>query len=856
MSRPITDPERWAKIERLYHAALELKVDQRDSFLREACADEESLRQEVLSLLQFDPPGERFLQGSPLDAALTAGAGSALIGQKLGQYTILSFLDAGGMGEVYRASDSRLGRDVAIKVLPETLARNPEALRRFEREARTIASLNHPNILSIHDFGTDQGIPYAVMELLEGETLANVVKRGPLGWRRTIEIGIAIAEGLAAAHAKRVTHRDLKPANVFITSDGRVKILDFGIARVKPGADDAPTSAVTEPGTVLGTVGYMSPEQVRGEEVEAPSDIFSFGCVLYEMLAARNPFKRGTNAETMAAILKEEPPDLALAGQDIPGSLSAVVGTCLQKNPTERPESASELARLFKALLTDSIAATPTLPARRRSKRFAFLTGLGLLALAAFFAYWLLGPVSAPSGIRSIAVLPFRPLAGPPDETLEFGMADTLILRLSNIRGINVRPITAVRKYAGLEQDAVAAGREQRVDAVLDGHIQKAGKKIRLSVRLVRVADGTPLWTNQFDEEITDIFQVQDSISERVAAVLAVRLTGVEKERLTKHYTDNTEAYQLYLMGRYHLNRLTDDGFLKSLEYFQRAVVLDENFALAHAGVAESYNALGTFSVRPPKDVYPKARSASLTAVKLDDTIAQSHTALAVVNLVYDWDWSSAGREFKRALEINPSDSDAHSQYGFHLASMGQFEEAIAEMRRAQELDPVSPGKITGLAQVLYVARRYDAAIEQCRKALEMDPNLGFAYWLLGLAYTQQRKYEPAILAFQKSIPLSGDSPDEPAALAIAFALSGKPGAARKIMDELMGQSKAKYLSPTVMAALYASLGEKDQAFALLDKAYNERDSLLALLKVEPLFDGLRSDPRFTGVVRRVGLPQ
>jgi serine/threonine-protein kinase len=459
--------------------------------------------------------------------------------------------------------------------------------------------------------------------------------------------------------------------------------------------------------------------------------------------------------------------------------------------------------------------------------------------------------------IKSIAVLPFKSLVSENrDESLEMGMADTLIAKLSNIREIRIRPISSVRKYAGIDQDAVAAGREQKVDAVLDGQIQKSGDKIRVTVRLVRVADGAPIWTSQFDEKLTDIFAVQDSISARVAETVVAKLTGEEKKQLARQYTANAEAYQIYLKGRYHLNKLTDDGFRKSLEYFRQAIDKDPNFALAYVGLAESYNHLGDFNVMRPKEVYPKAKSAALMALKLDDLLAEAHTALAIVLLEYDWDWSAAEKEFRRAIEVNPSDADAHLEFGFYLMSMGQFDEAIAHVRRAQELDPVSLVKITAVAQVLLVARRYDEAIEQCKTAIEMDPNLGFAYWLLGLAYVYKGAYEPAIVALQKSTPLSGDSPDEPAALGLAYALSGKTGEARKILDELKQRSERKYLSPTVIASLYGALGEKDRAFALLDKAYDERDFLLVLLKVEPLFDPLRSDPRFTILMQRVGLPK
>jgi tetratricopeptide (TPR) repeat protein len=372
----------------------------------------------------------------------------------------------------------------------------------------------------------------------------------------------------------------------------------------------------------------------------------------------------------------------------------------------------------------------------------------------------------------------------------------------------------------------------------------------------LHVADGAAIWTSQFDEKVTGIFAVQDSISARVAETIAATLTGAEKQQLHKQYTPNAEAYQIYLKGRYHLNKLTDDGFRESLRYFQESIEKDPNFAMAYAGLADSYNALGDFNVMRPKEVYPKAKSAALTALKLDDLVAEAHTALATVLLEYDWDWSAAEKEFRRAIEINPNDADAHVAFGFYLTSMGKFDEAIAQMRRAQELDPVSLRKNASVGQVLLLARSYDEAIEQCRTAAEMDPNFGFAQWLLGLAYMYKGMYEPAIVALQKSIPLSGDSPDEPATLGLAYARSGKSVEARKILNELKQRSEQKYLSPTVIAVLYGTLGEKEQAFALLDKAYDERDFLLVMLKVDPIFDPLRSDPRFASLEERVGLPQ
>ncbi len=419
-----------------------------------------------------------------------------------------------------------------------------------------------------------------------------------------------------------------------------------------------------------------------------------------------------------------------------------------------------------------------------------------------------------------------------------------------------MRPISSVRKYDALEQDPIAAGREQRVDAVLDGQIQKAGERVRVTVRLLRVADGVPIWASQFDEKITDIFAVQDSISERVTAALAVRLTSEEQRGLTKRHTDDTEAYQLYLKGRYHLNRLTDDGFFKGRDYFQQAIDKDPNYALAYAALADAYNTLGGFDALASKEAFPKAREAAEKALKLDESLAEAHSALAVVKFSYDWEFAAAEREFRRAVEINPSYSDAHKTNSYYLAAMGRFDEALREMKRAQELDPLNLEKIAGIGEILYYQRQYDQAIEQYRKALEMDPNSGFVHWALGRPFTAQGKYDEAIVEFQKAIPLSGDSPDEPAELARAYALSRRRDQAQEILKELKRLSEHKHIAPTVMAAIYGALGDKTQAFESLNKAFSERDFLLVMLNVEPMFDSLRPDPRFVELSRRVGLPQ
>jgi TolB-like protein/tetratricopeptide (TPR) repeat protein len=660
-------------------------------------------------------------------------------------------------------------------------------------------------------------------------------------------------------------------------------VLDFGLAKLLDRADGEADPHLTMTGAVIGTPASMSPEQARGEHVDHRSDIFSFGVVLYEMATGRIPFSGRSKADVISALLNQPHPPVTEVNKQIPGRLAAVIDRALAKEPAERYQSMPEMIADFRQVVKevgglDRLFSSSEIPrggvplvsprqrgplgavGRRIQSRTAAAILLAIIALLvgglalAIYSLRREKPQLA-TPIKSIAVLPFKPLiAESRDEALELGMADTLINKLSNIRQITVRPLSAVRQYASVQQDAVAAGREQKVDAVLDGNIQRSGDKVRVAVRLVRVGDGVGIWTDQFDAPMTDIFAVQDSISERVASALAVRLSGEEKGLLTRRNTQNPEAYRLYLLGRYHLNRLTDEGFRKGLDYFQRAIDEDPKYAMAYAGLADAYISLGDFDALPPKETFPKAKQAALQALELDEHLAEAHVSLANAKFLYDWDWAGSEDEFKRALVINPDYSDGHQMYGHYLTGRGRFDEALREMQRAQELDPLSLAKITGVGEVLHMARRDDEAIAAFRKTLEMDPNFGFGYWELGRAYTEKGMYAEAIAAFQKAIPLSGDSPDESASLGCAYAQSGRKAEARKIIDDLKEQAKKRYIAPSVIAAIYADLGEKDQGFIWLDKAYEEHDFILVLLKVEPMFDKLRTDPRFTVLLKRVGL--
>jgi serine/threonine-protein kinase len=879
-------PERWQQIERVLHAALECDPAGRAAFLDRECAADASLREEVESLLASSQQADSFLGSNALeDAAVLlkdADSDGSMIGRHVGPYSIQKQLGTGGMGEVYLAQDVRLGRNVALKLLDPGLTENGETRTRFLREARLASSLDHPNICTIHEVGEAGGRLFIAMQHVEGETLRKVIDGRPLNLDSLLSISLQVADALAAAHAQGIIHRDIKPGNIIITPRGQAKVLDFGLAKLLERAEGESETHLTMTGAVMGTPAAMSPEQARGERVDHRSDIFSFGVVLYEMATGRIPFKGRSKADVISALLKDPHPPAAELNKDIPARLSAVIDRALRKEPADRYQSTPELIVELRQVVAEAggldhlfkssdipRGVVPLVPPRRRgllgafnrrikspaAKAFLAIGALILvgLALAIYFSRREQRPPA--TAIQSIAVLPFRPLlAEGRDEALELGMADTLIARLSNLREINVRPISAVRKYVGLEQDAVAAGREQKVDAVLDGNIQKSGDRVRVRVRLLSVVDGRQLWMEEFDEKFTDIFSVQDSVSRKVSGALELTLTGEEKELLTKRHTNDIEAYQLYLLGRYHLNRLTDEGFWKALDYFQGAIKKDPNYAQAHAGMADAYNSLSGFNVLPPKEGFPKGKQAAEEALRLDERLAEAHIALANVKLFHDWNWAEAEGEFKRALQLNPGSSDAHQMYAYYLAAMGRFDEAVREMERARELDPLSVVKIVGIGEVFHLARRFDEAASQYRKALEMDPNFGFAHWALGRALTGKGMYDEAIAAFQKAIPLSGDSPDEPAELARAYALAGRRREALKIIDELKRQSERKYVAPTSIATIYGALGDREQAFAWLERARVERDSLLVLLKVEPMFDSLRPDPRFISLLHRVGL--
>jgi len=849
-------PELWSKIEKIFYAALECEPGERAAFLDKACAGDDALRRDLETLLAAHQQTESGLSALKADLAAELLAKERtwrMVGMTLGRYHLLAPLGAGGMGEVYRALDSRLDRNVAVKILPAHLTDNSEAMRRFEREAKTVAQLSNPNILSIHDFGTEQGVCYAVMELLEGETLRSRISGGALPWLKAVGIGIDIAEGLSAAHAKGIIHRDLKPENIFLTSDGRTKILDFGLARVKAAVSDenitsAPTvPRISEPGVVMGTPGYMSPEQVRGDEAEAPSDIFSFGSVLYEMVTGHRPFAGRTMADTMAAILRDDPTDLTDSGKNIPPDLEQVIIHCLEKNPAERFQSARDLSFALKTISGGSgkTRALPK-PSPLRSRAFVSITA-GILLLLLGLALYL---VKVSDKSVSIVVLPFSD--GVDSEYISDGITESITNNLSQLPQLRVIARTTAFSYKGQKADPQKIGKELRVQAVITGKATLRGDIMMVQAELIDVATGAQTWGDKYDIKSSDIFNVQDKIARAICERLRLRLTGEQQQLLTKRYTQNSEAFQLYMKGRYHWGARTPEGISKGIDFFNQAIAIDPNYALAYAGLADAYQV--SESPLLTKELRLKAKEAATTALNLDNTLAEAHTSLAAVSLLYDWDWSEAEHGFKQAIYLNPNYATAHHWYAEYLTAMRRHEEAIAEIKRAQDLDPRSLTINKDVGSHYYFAGLYDQAIAQARNTLDLDPKFAPAHALLGRAFVKKRRFADAIAELEMAVNLS-PSGNNKAQLGYAYAVSAKSGEAQQILALLPELLKKEYISPVYIAAIYGELGDKQQAFAWLEKGFAERSGSLPQFSVNPMLDCLRSDPRFSDFVQRLKLP-
>jgi serine/threonine-protein kinase len=759
------------------------------------------------------------------------------------------------MGEVYRARDTRLNRDVAIKVLPEHLANDPRALERFACEAKAAAALAHPNILVLYDVGSDQGVQYAATELLEGETLREQLRRGAMPWRKAAELGAAIADGLGAVHSKGIVHRDIKPSNIFLTADGRVKILDFGLAQMRSGPSQSEeTATMTEPSPVVqGTVGYMSPEQVRGEKAGTASDIFSLGCVLYEMVTGRRAFSGKSATDTVAAILKEEPPAVADSGRPSTPEFDRVIERCLAKNPAQRFHSADDLAFELRTL-SSSAGAPGLLPAPiRMVHRWAVLAiaALALILAGSAVYFWR----SRNDRIDSLAVLPFVNATGGHDaDWLSDGITESLIASFSELPNLKVMASSAVFRYRGMGTDPRAAGRDLGVRAVLTGRLTQRGENLSVSAELVKVEDNSELWGDQYNRKVIDALAVQQDIVAQISGRLRAKLSDTERKKMARGRTENPEAYQLYLKGRYYAAKYDYEDVKKGFDYFRQAVAFDPNYALAYDGLAYYYGNVEDLYF-PVWEVMPKAKEAAQKALEIDEGIAESHVEMGGVLTSYDFDWVGAEREFKRAIELDPKYAPAHEYYAWQLMSEGRVGEALAENRRAEELDPLSLEISSFSGWSLYFARRYEEAVAQLGKCLDLDPSYPQCLWSLGLAYEQQGRFNDAIAAETKVLKIEPRWGWAWAVCGRAYARSGRSDDAQRALEQLLALSKRSYVSKYSLATLYAALGDKGRALDALEQAYAERSFFLDFLKSDPELDNLRSEPRFKELVRRMNFP-
>jgi len=807
-------------------------------------------------------------------------------GTRLGRYEIRSQIGEGGMGEVYLAEDTKLNRKVALKILPADVAANEDRMRRFVQEAKSASALNHPNIITIYEIDQVDSVYFIASEFIDGQTLRERMRNEPRKLGQALDLAIQISRALSAAHAAGIIHRDIKPDNIMLRRDGIVKVLDFGLAKLKerPPSQmvdlDAPTRAVvkTEPGVVLGTAIYMSPEQARGLPVDERTDIFSLGVVLYETISGCLPFEGKTTTEVLAEIISEhEPPPLARYSREVPAELERIVSKALRKDRDERYQTVKDLLldlqnlkqelefekKLERSVSRKSETFTAkreqasTIAARTTRIKLERRTILiaAVLTLAAVTGAYLYFGRTRRGAIDSIAVLPLVNVSNNPNtEYLSDGISESLINSLSQLPGVKVIASTSSLRYKGKEVDPREVARTLGVEAILTGRVSQRDDNLLINVELIRADDKTQIWGEQYDRKATDLLSVQREIAREITSNLRLKLSGAEQGRVTKHYTENPEAYQLYLKGRFYWNKRTGDAAKKAVEYFQQAIEIDPNYALAYAGLADAYQLLNLFADVSPKEAFPKAKTAAKRALELDETLAEAHTSLASSLFFYDRNYPEAEREFQRAIELNPNYATAHHWYGVtYLAKMQRFDEAIAELKRAQELDPLSLVINADVGNTYTQARQYDKAIEQLRKTIEMDQSFYFAHAQLGMAYQMKGDFHDAIAEYQKARQLN-DDPFVLALLGDIYAVSGRKDEALKILDQLKQLSKQRFVYAYGIALVYVGLGDKDQAFQWLEKSFQDHEARINRLKVDPLFDSVRSDARYADLIHRIGL--
>jgi len=886
-------PDQWQKVKELFDAALKRSPDERRRFVGENCRGDEAVLREVESLLANAEDAAIFLEQPAVGEVAEAIVGNnekLRVSQSLNHYKIIKSLGVGGMGEVYLAEDNKLKRKVALKILPAAFAQDAERMRRFALEAEAVSALNHPNILTIYETGATDEINYIASEYVEGETLSNCMRREPLSLKESLDVAVQIASALDAAHRAGIIHRDIKPDNVMIRPDGVVKLLDFGIAKLtenKSAPIDAEAStaikAQTKTGMIIGTANYMSPEQAVGKQIDARTDIFSCGVMLYEMLSGKRAFEGGSAMETIGLILHKEPVPLNELVPDVPHEIERIVGKALRKDRDERYQTAKDLLIDLKDAKQDlefqnklersksapfrepavtpitvgaahTTSSTEHIVAEIRNHKLG-LVALSVLLLAAIgLGYWFFA-TRPTTQIESIAVMPFANQSGNTDvEYLSDGMTETLISSLSQLPNLNVKPSSSVFRYKGKKTDAQTIGKELNVQAIFNGRVVERGQDLSLYVELIDVALDKGIWSQTYNRQMTNLVSLQTEIARDVSNNLKIKLSGADEQKLARNYTENAEAYQLYLRGRYFWNKRTEDGIKKAIEQFEQAIDRDPNYALGYVGLADSYVLLEEYG-DPASKTLSKARAAADRALQLDNSLAEAHASSALIYRKL-WRWSEAEEEFKRAISLNPNYATARIWFSIYFRNKRQFDDALREIKRAQELDPLSPIISANLAYVYILKDDLNSAVEQCKRMIELDPSFRLTHELLGIAYLKQHRYEEATAELQKVVELSKRATRYLSSLGYCYAVTGRRAESLAIVKELEEKYVKHEADGQSIAGVYAGLNDEDQAFAWLERDFEQRRVLLPEITWRFAFEDLRTDPRYADLVRRMGLPQ
>lgn len=838
-------PQQYRQIEELYNEALKLKPEYRDAFLDKACQGDKTLRDEVVALLSSNEGAGSFLDKPAFELGFDESATrqiESVIGKKIGHYQVLSRLGSGGMGEVFRCEDLMLGREVAIKFMNVgQLSGGEVAQRRFFIEAQAAARLDHPNICAVYEIGRDGDILYIAMQFIEGETLAGRIAKGPLDVHEVLTYISQVADALSEAHNCGIIHRDIKPHNIMITPRGQTKLLDFGLARISStggagGVSDESQEQtlqhLTAPGKIVGTVSYMSPEQASGEQLDARTDLFSLGVVFYEMLTGIRPFSSDNSMATLSAILTRNPDPISLHNKSVSPEVEYIVLKLLAKKREERYQAAQELRDDLLDLAKDmQSSGTST----------GFFTGERKFR---------------PPVKKAIAVLPFADMSPQKDQDYFCeGMAEEVINALSQVDGLSVVSRSSAFQFNDKNYDLREVGEKLHVSVVLEGSVRQAGNRLRIAARLVNVADGYQIWSERYDCEMKDVFDIQDEISRAIVQALKIKLVGEQKNQLIRRYTDNIEAYHLYLRGRHYWNKRVASSVRMAMKYFQEALAEDPEYAPAYAGIADCYIVPGYYGLMDARKVMPLGREAAMKAIALDDKLAEAYCTLGMISSVFDFEWVKGDNYFRRAQELNPSYANSFMWHAlFNLVPTGRLEDALRKAQKARELDPLNAAINTVVGATLYYQKKYDEAIEELKETVILAPDFPIAHYYLAKSFVLTGNFDDAVDEFEKTRDILSSSPVSIGSLAYCHAAFGKTEEMRKLQAQLDQMAGEHYVPSIKLAEIHLALGDHDKAIECLEKGYEERCSLMIWIMIDPIYEPLKADPRYQDLLKRMGL--